>query len=99
MTALSASAILLTIASVGDKDGLLETAVPPTWLPISPSWAFGPTPLDNEGPLAAGGKSPLEPPIFGGAWPGKGVTLAGGIPGNVGAICPIMSGIMPGGIP
>ena len=113
MTALSASAILLTIASVGESEGLLETAVPPTWFPRSPSWAFGPTPLANDGPLAAGGMSPLEPPMLGGAWPGSGVTLeggmpgfsggkpvfAGGMPGRFGAIWPMMSGIIPGGMP
>ena len=82
MTFLSASAIRLTIASVGDNEGLFEIAKPPTWFAgLTIELPVGSAPLDSEGPFAAGGISPLEPPMLGGACPGIGVTFDGGRPG------------------
>ena len=70
---------------------MLEIDRPPAWLFWTPKLLlFGPAPLANDGPLAAGGISPLEPPMLGGAWPDKGVTLDVGI---------VFCGIPWGGIP
>ena len=60
-------------------------ARPPAWLLLFPKLLeFGRAPLANDGPFAAGGISPLDPPILGCVWPGIGVTFDGGIaPGGI----------------
>ena len=87
------------MASVGERDGLFETAIPPACVAPA-SLATGPIPLARDGPLAGGGISPLEPPMFVGMFCCKGVTFTGGRPPvGIGWFWKAGSGSCVGGIP
>ena len=59
----SASARRLTMASVGEADGLLATIVPPGLNPVTFAGFFcGTAPLEREGPRSVCGRSEWAPP-------------------------------------